>query len=326
MILVRAPLRISYIGGGSDYPTYFKKSNGHVLGATIDKFVYIYANPLASIAKEKIRFSYRQTESVNSLEELEHPVVREMLRFFDWNSPLNIGSYADLPSGVGLGGSSAFAVGLTRILSQLKGDNLSPIETAQIAIKVERKILNESGGYQDQVQAAIGGFREYIFSPKSLSYSEPLLNPNSLKYLQERQLLIWTGGHRDSHGHANFTNSKTSTEEVNQVAILARDFARKLRATNDPKISFELLAEAVVAGWAAKQTFSTPLDPHIKQLEADVMSMGALAVKLCGAGGEGFLLVLGEPHSITSIRNHVDFKQSLNFNFTNFGVETLTQI
>ena len=117
MDLVKAPLRISYVGGGTDYPEFYRHNEGAgVIAAAIDQYVYLYAHPLSEVAEENIRFTYRETESVLKIEDLRHPVMREMLRDVNWNYRTNFGTFADLPSGVGLGGSSSFAVALATLI------------------------------------------------------------------------------------------------------------------------------------------------------------------------------------------------------------------
>jgi D-glycero-alpha-D-manno-heptose-7-phosphate kinase len=304
MIIVRAPLRISYVGGGSDYPNFFEKNTGYVVGSTINKFVYVYANPLASIARERFRFSYRETESVQEISDLAHPVLREMLLLMGIDKPLNIGTFSDLPSGVGLGGSSAFAAALAKLLSLVKNQEMNRHEIAKVAIKVERDILKESGGYQDQYHASFGGFREYQFDNDQVKVSDPLLNQGQLDYINERQILIWTGLQRDSHGPALYTTEKSRTSEVAEVSRLAIACSKELSNSNSGSAAFEILTRYCAAGWTLKQRFSSPLIPEVERYAQIAMDYGAVSLKLCGAGGGGFLLILAEPDSIQKIQTH----------------------
>ena len=326
MILVRAPLRISYIGGGSDYPSFFEKNTGSVVGATINKFVYLYANPLASIARERFRFSYRETESVQEASDFAHPVLREMLLLMGIDTPLNIGTFSDLPSGAGLGGSSAFATALAKLLSLVNNQEIDPHEIAKIAIKVERDILKESGGYQDQFHASFGGFREYQFNNDEVKVSDPLLNQSQLEYMNQRQILIWTGLQRDSHQPASYTNEKSQSVEVAEVGQLAMACSKELSISSSDSAAFEILTRYCDAGWRLKQKFSSPLLPEVERYRQFAMANGALSVKLCGAGGGGFLLVLAEPDSIQNIRTYFGEKIALPFKFEGSGVTKLLHL
>jgi D-glycero-alpha-D-manno-heptose-7-phosphate kinase len=191
-------MRISYVGGGTDYPEYFKDSPGGVISAAINKYVYVYSNPLSDIAVENFRFTYRKSESVNNYSEFQHPVVRELLKYLNWSSRMNMGTFADLPSGIGLGGSSAFSVAMAKLL-EIEDSDFSPSRYAEIAIHIERQVLKESGGHQDQYVSAFGGLRSYDFyGVEEPIVSSCLLNEGNSHYLEARQMLIWVGQTRNS--------------------------------------------------------------------------------------------------------------------------------
>jgi len=147
MKLVKTPLRISYVGGGTDYPSYYLNNEGcGVIAAAINQYVYIYSHKLSPIAKEQIRFTYRETESVNAIGELKHPVLREMLKLRNWPEKTNFGTFSDLPSGVGLGGSSSFAVGLAHLILNAESGEIDPHVLAELAVRVEREELKSLVG------------------------------------------------------------------------------------------------------------------------------------------------------------------------------------
>jgi D-glycero-alpha-D-manno-heptose-7-phosphate kinase len=303
--LVKAPLRISYIGGGTDYPNFYEKNEGAgVIAAAIDQFVYLYAHPLSAIAEENIRFTYRETESVLDIEDLKHPVMREMLRDVKWNSRTNFGTFADLPSGVGLGGSSSFAVALATLIFHNRNLLLDPYNLAKLAIRIEREILGEPGGIQDQYVAAFGGLRKYEFAVSSISVSDQLLDQTSLSFLEERQILIWLGESRDSSGYAAHTRSAISNSHpmLKEMTHLLESTEKALAESIKPSEAFNAIRLGVSEGWVLKKEFIGESHPSVTKIENIVKRFPNVGMKLCGAGGSGFVLVLAEPSTLNEIQ------------------------
>lgn len=304
MIIARAPMRISYVGGGSDYPSFFNTAQGNVVGATINQYVYVYVNELSPIARERIRFSYRETESVDLTADLKHPVLREMLKHLDWKERINIGTFSDLPSGVGLGGSSAFTVALAKLLLRYQGGDPDAYAIAELAVHVERDLLGEPGGRQDQYHAAFGGFRHYAFAKEEIVISEPLLSDESLEYLSDRQILVWVGETRDSSAFAEVTNKAalSNVESILEISNLALQTAESLSATFDLAEQFKILCSAVKTGWDLKKTFTHEMNPNVEKIVNLAFINGAQAAKLCGAGGGGFVLLLCEKENLAELK------------------------
>lgn len=306
MDLVRSPLRISYVGGGTDYPEFYMKNQGAgVIAAAIDQYVYLYGHPLSEVADENIRFTYRETESVLRIEDLKHPVMREMLRDVRWKSRTNFGTFADLPSGVGLGGSSSFAVALATFIFENTNLAREPQDLAKLAIRIEREILGEAGGIQDQYVAAFGGLRKYNFSSSEITVTETLLDPLSIAYLEDRQLLIWLGESRDSSRHAQHTRSviNTSSTLLRDTANLLEITERALSQSSKPSDSFDAIREAVHLGWGLKKKFTSVLHPNVEEVALILKDFPEVAMKLCGAGGTGFILLLAEPKTLRELRS-----------------------
>jgi D-glycero-alpha-D-manno-heptose-7-phosphate kinase len=305
MNLFRAPLRISYVGGGTDYPDFYLHHEGAgSIAAAIDQFVYLYSHSLSDVADESIRFTYRETESVENLIELKHPLMREMLISAGWKDRTNFGTFADLPSGVGLGGSSSFAVALANLIFVKKGLDLNPQRLAEYAIHIEREVLNEPGGIQDQYIAAFGGLRRYSFGKNGTEVSKQLLEGESLSYLEERQMLIWLGKTRDSADHAGYTKSsiKRSSRYLLETANLLNSTSQEIASSLQPIEYFNSLRKAVFQGWQLKKEFTSELDPSVIEIEKIAQSFPDVALKLCGAGGSGFILLLGEPDTLESLK------------------------
>lgn len=305
MIITRTPMRISYVGGGSDYQAHFNDSFGSVIGTTINQYIYVFSKELSEVSTERIRFTYRKTESVNRISSLKHPVLRAVLNELAWESKINLGTFSELPAGVGLGGSSAFTVGLSHMLFHLKGLKVDPETLARFSVMVERDILKEYGGWQDQYHSAYGGFRHYKFTNRGVEASEDLMSDESVKLLNKQQLLVWVGNSRLSSKHAKITERHASRAESVQIsmnALLSESLYNKLKREPRSKRQFELLVEAVNESWALKQKFTAKLSEKVRELVDIGLNNGASAAKLCGAGGSGFILILFEEDQLQNLK------------------------
>jgi D-glycero-alpha-D-manno-heptose-7-phosphate kinase len=309
MKLVKAPMRISYIGGGTDYPNYFNVSPGGVIAAAINQFVYVYSHPLSNISDENFRFTYRLAESVSHYSDLKHPVLREMLIFLKWNSRDNFGTFSDLPSGTGLGGSSAFTVALSHILLKSSERPHSAKYLADLAVNVERRLLQEPGGFQDQYVSAFGDIRAYDFTSRGVEISDSLLKPESIKYLNQRQMLVWVGESRESNIYASVTHesilkNRDYFEETYKIYLETKV---KLQLNQGSAASdFQVISEAVQRGWNLKQKFTASVDSRVQLIISIAQTIGIDSFKLCGAGGTGFVLILAEPEELLLLRTKLD--------------------
>ena len=306
MKLVKTPLRISYVGGGTDYPSYYLNNEGcGVIAAAINQYVYIYSHKLSPIAKEQIRFTYRETESVNAIAELKHPVLREMLNLRNWPEKTNFGTFSDLPSGVGLGGSSSFAVGLAHLILDTGSNEINPHVLAELAVRVERDELKEPGGIQDHYVAAFGGLRKYEFKQSGVEVSPKIMSQDSVSYLEERQMLIWLEETRDSETHAAVTESEIgkSNSYLKEMTDLFQETGKIFSEDMGGAQTFEKIKEAVTLGWSYKKRFTSELSPIVQSVETVLSKFSDVGYKLCGAGGSGFLLVLAEPDILAQIKN-----------------------
>lgn len=305
MIITRTPMRISYVGGGSDFEDHFKRSFGSVIGTTINQYIYVFSNNLSEVSPERIRFTYRQTESVDEILSIKHPVLRTILKELAWESRINLGTFSELPAGVGLGGSSAFTVGLSHLLFYLKSMAVDPETLAKFSIRVERDLLGESGGWQDQYHSAYGGFRHYRFSDEGTEVSESLLTDASIQLLNRQQLLVWVGESRNSSVHAQFTQNQARhgvSEQISRNAELSESLFKRLKTETSPKGQFKLLANGVNEAWALKQEFTSKVSEQVREIIDIGFDNGASAAKLCGAGGSGFVLILFEERNLQSLK------------------------
>ena len=319
-------MRISYIGGGTDYLDYFKESPGGVIAAAINQYVYVYSNPLSEIADENFRFTYRESESVNYTSDFRHPVVREMMGYLKWTSRTNLGTFADLPSGIGLGGSSSFTVAMAKLL-EMENLEPSPEHVAQLAIHVERDLLREPGGIQDQYVAAYGGLRSYDFyGLGNTKVSDSLLSDSCINYLEERQVLVWLGQTRNSSSH-----SLTTIKSINSNRGLLQETYNIYEETKlglqsskgNPEESYKYLESAVQNGWDLKQKFATITEPRIHQVMKVAREKNIDSLKLCGAGGSGFVLLMAEPDQLQSFESDLNGFKFIKPKIDRFGCQNL---
>lgn len=303
--MARSPLRVGLIGGGSDIPEYFnsRPSGGAVLGLSISLSVYVNVLGLASTSPERVRFTYRQTESVEGPSEIHHPVVRAVLEDRVPEGGINIATMADVPGGTGLGSSSAFTVGLIAAIDAWQGRLRGATDLAYEAVRVERDVLSEAGGWQDQFQSAIGGFRLYNFSTRGVSV-EPALADHTADALAGWLLLVGTGKTRDSHEHQLQLSSRLQhqaresqfqiRDSLDSMVRLARDTYEHLTGVGSAIQAISVLAEAVSEGWELKRKTGVE-DGGADEVLSRAKKAGALAGKMCGAGGGGYLFLIAPP-------------------------------
>jgi D-glycero-alpha-D-manno-heptose-7-phosphate kinase len=300
MILTsRTPLRVSLFGGGTDYPEWFRHRPGAVIGFAINKYVYISGLRISDFVDYRYRVTYSRLEVCDRIEDIEHPVVREVLLHQDYRESMDISIQADLPANAGLGSSSAFAVGFINLVSELRGIPRTRLELAQLAIDTEQNLLKERVGVQDQLHAAFGGINRFDFQGDRYRITPIGTNGEGLDRLADWMLLVYTGVKR--HASAvletqldNITNGRVESELVEMVKLVDRGQAvfENERGDDLPVALAKLLDEA----WEIKKSLSTEISTRdIDELFDRCRREGAIGGKLCGAGGGGFLLVLVPP-------------------------------
>ncbi len=300
MIITRTPLRVSFLGGGSDFQEFFKDEIGYVFGSAINLFVYSAVIQHSALVDNKYKLTYRINESVDELNQIQHPLVREILNAFHVDeSGLHVATLADVPARTGLGSSSAFAVGLINAVSVLHSRTLSPFELATKAIEIERNILQEPGGWQDQCHSAFGGLNLFSFKNNSFQRELTITDANFKNYLSEKLILVAAGEARDSGTHANVTLKKLPSVEGRQLArelaMVAKNTAELLKSEVTSREKLHILADAMNVSWKLKQQLGSIHSVEIGEIIQTGFDAGAISAKLCGAGGSGFVLfILGE--------------------------------
>lgn len=330
MWMSRTPLRASFLGGGTDYPSYFRSRPGAVLGGTIDKYIYINALPLNPIAEQRFRITYRTTESVNRVEDIKHPVVREALRLYDWTESLNIATMSDLPGGTGLGSSSAFTVGFINLLNRMRGVELTRYELARQAIHMEQNILCENVGVQDQIHAAFGGLSRYEFTGEGFSIQPLRVSTSRLAALNASLLLVYTGDQRSASEvlATQEQRTKTGNNEVylREMYELTQVGSSLLEVEGEDRATIIRFAELLDQGWLLKrQLGSTVTNSSIDTLYLAGKELGAWGGKLLGAGGGGFVLFLVDPALRPEFLSRFGMDRVVPVSLTNGG-STVTRV
>ncbi len=323
MIITRTPFRISFFGGGTDYPTWYKENGGAVLSTTIDKYCYITCRYLPPFFKHKHRIVYAKQESVNSINEIDHPSVRETLRFLKINKGVEIHHDGDLPSMSGLGSSSAFTVGLLHALSGLKGEMRTKRQLALEAIEIEQKLIGENVGSQDQTAAAFGGFNRIKFGGfEHISVTPIILKPERLEDFQSYLMLFFTDFARNASTIAkeqikNIPNKESELKMMHQMVDQAIGI---LHGRQDLKRFGTLLNEA----WNIKRTLSSKItNPTLDEIYATGIKAGAYGGKLLGAGNGGFMLFFAPPEAHQKIRNKLKKLLYVPFKYENLGSQII---
>lgn len=304
MIISRTPFRISFVGGGSDIDTYYRKKPGAVTSTAIDKYMYVTVNKRFD---STIRVSYTDTEIVNSVDELQHELVRETLKLVGLDGGLEITTIADIPAGTGLGSSSSLTVGLLNAFYAYRGKHRSREQLAQEACEIEIDILEKPIGKQDQYAAAFGNLNHIQFNPDETVFVDPIIcKEETKKQLDKNLLLFYTGIKRNSEDilkdQKKETKEKKAKQEVlGEMVKLAR-VIREAVCNNDLSKFGDILHQ----NWLYKKQMSDKIsNPKIDKWYKTAREAGAKGGKILGAGGGGFLLLYCEQE------NHPDLREAM---------------
>lgn len=322
-IISRTPVRISFFGGGTDYPTYYCRHPGATLGTTIDKYTYISLNTLSHFFEYKLRVSYSKIELVSALEEIQHPSVRGCLHHKSIFPPLDIHISSDLPAKTGLGSSSSFTVGFLNALSAMEGKKTPKQKLAEEACYVEQKIIGENVGSQDQFHAAFGGMNIFEFSGSSIRVRPLVISPIKKQIFQNHLLVFYTGITRYANDIVKEQIDKT--KNLDNDSYLKRMYEMVFQAEEIISDASEteimpLLGQLLHEGWNLKKRLSSKIsNPFIDELYDQALSCGAYGGKLCGAGSGGFLALLVAPENQPNVRSALKDFLEVKLGFENEG-------
>lgn len=316
MIISRTPFRISLFGGGTDYPAWFRKHGGAVLGMAINKYCYISVRPLPPFFGHKHRIAYSKVEVVREISEIQHPAVRGILQEMGVKDGLEIHHDADLPARSGLGSSSAFTVGLINALCAMRGQMITKRDLSREAIRIEQEILKESVGCQDQIWAAHGGFNQIDFMPNDGFAVTPLvLKPERRAELCQSLMLAFTGFSRFASDFAH-DQIENIDRRTNQLAAMRQMVDQALDILRDDRAPLRALGELLHESWLLKRELATNVStPEVDAIYAAARDAGAIGGKLLGAGGGGFMVFLVEPGARQRVRERLDKLVHVAFDF-----------
>jgi len=320
MIITRTPFRISFFGGGTDYPGWFREHGGAVLATTIDKYCYITCRRLPPFFEHKHRIVYSRIENVKHNDEIQHPAVRTVLNWANVVEGLEIHHDGDLPARSGLGSSSAFTVGLAHALYSLRGQMVSQHVLAKDAIHIEQNLIGENVGSQDQVSAAYGGFNRITFHRDDTFDVAPVILPGPRREeLRDHLMLCFTGFSRtaDEIAKSKIANLKKRETELKHIREMV-DEAIAILA--DSRVSIDEFGKLLDLGWQRKRSLSDRVStPEIEQIYDEAKRAGAIGGKILGAGGGGFMLLFAKPERHAAIRERLKNLVHVSFNFDESG-------
>ncbi|MHB1606638.1 MAG: GHMP family kinase ATP-binding protein [Leptospirales bacterium] len=303
MIITRTPFRISFFGGGTDYPTWFQEHGGQVLATTIDKYCYINCRYLPPFFEHKHRIVYSRIENVKKIEEIDHPAIKGVLTWLNWEKGLEIHHDGDLPARSGLGSSSSFTVGLINTLYALRGERISKKDLSRKAIHVEQDIIKEHVGSQDQISAAYGGFNRIEFHKNGDFSVEPVvIGHNRLEELQSHLMLFFTGISRNAPeiAKSKIDNFRDRISELKTMDKMVTEGQSILLSPTTPISEFGALLHE---SWMLKRSLSDKVsNTVVDQVYETARKNGALGGKILGAGGGGFFLIFAPPALHPKIR------------------------
>jgi len=323
MLISRTPFRISLFGGGTDYPSWYLNNGGSVLATTINKYCYISCRYLPPFFEHRFRAVYSNIEMVQGFEEIQHPSIRETIRFMGLNRGLEIHHDGDLPARSGMGSSSSFTVGLLHALYALQGKMPDKQRLALESIYIEQDMIKETVGSQDQVSAAYGGLNHIVFKPNGeIEVRALILPPERRRELNSHLLLFYTGIKRTASNIAKsyVEDIESKEKQLNLIGKQVDEGIAILTGTRCICNVGELLNEA----WKIKQSLSTKVTNNVvDDIYERARKAGAIGGKVTGAGGGGFLLLFAPPSAHERIRQALQDLIYVPFKFESSGSQII---
>ena len=326
MLITKAPFRVSYFGGGTDYPKWYLKNSGATINTSINKYSYIVLNPQEKVNIKKFRIRYFYREEVNDIKSIKHPTIRNLFKYFKVKRlpQLDLIHFNDLPAQTGIGSSSAFTVGLIKAFLELKNIKKNKNEIFKIASYIEQKMNREHIGSQDQICSAIGGFlfTKYSKNNKKIYKRYPLSN-NTIKQIQRNSMLIYSNRKRFASDIAadvikNSISKKKYFKEIFDIALEAKKIIENKNFDN------LLFGNLINESWNLKKKTSKQINtPEASEIIQFAKQNGALGGKILGAGGGGMILIYGEKNQNDIISSKLKNYSTINFKFEDQGVQRI---
>ena len=296
MIITRTPFRISFAGGGTDLREFYSQESGRVISTSIDKYIYVVIKRQLGIVEHKYRINWSQVEFKDKIEDIEHPIVKEALKFFKVDFPIEITTFSDIPGQTGLGSSSSFAVGLVNALHALRGEMVTKHTLASEAAHIEVDVLGRAMGKQDHFAAAYGNLNVFTFNPDESVTVEPVLyRPEIKKSIENNLLLFYLKTKRDASKilitqQQETQNKRNCLRELQDLVVPLRNIL-----SNSSGNELNKFGELLDKGWKIKRELTDKISSdEIDNYYQKAKDSGAIGGKLLGAGGGGFLLLYVE--------------------------------
>lgn len=321
MIISQTPFRMSFFGGGTDFPEYFKENGGAVISSTFDKYCYVTVRHLPRYFEYRTHLTYSKMEYVNDYTEIEHPLIREAMHMQDMHE-LRLTYESDLPAKSGLGTSSSFAVGMLNAFYALKGKYIDKKRLADEAIYLERTLCKENGGIQDQIAAAFGGLNRIDFNREGYTVNPIIIDEKRKELLNENLMLFFTGFSRFSSDI-----QKNARKEMNSNIAMLKEMYQLVDEAEQVLIGKGELKEfgkLMEYSWKMKSRLASNISTDaIDHIYDKAKRAGAIGGKLLGAGGGGFLLFYVEPDMQNEIRKKLDSMLYVPFRLENMGTRII---
>ena len=325
MIISRTPLRISFFGGGTDYPIFYKEAHGGaVLSTTINKHSYVICRRLPPFFDYNYRIRYTVREETKTIAEIKHPSVRECLNFMNFGYGIEIQHNADLPAMSGLGSSSAFTVGLLNALYALKGELISKRQLALKAIHIEQDLIKENVGSQDQTIASFGGFNKIEFGGQRKIMVYPMtLEPGKINYLQRHLMLFFTGFPRSASEIAA-EQIKMTPQKTSELTSMMQMVDEAVKVLNGPQEGYDDFGKLLHEAWQLKRSLTPRISTSlIDEIYESARKAGAIGGKLLGAGGGSFILLFANPKEHEKIKERLGKLLYVPFEFHDLGSQII---
>lgn len=323
MIITRTPFRISFFGGGTDFPIWYRQNRAKIINVAINKYCYVNIRKLPPFFKFKYRLRYHQTEEVENINKIKHPTVRESLKFLKYNDYFEMIHNADLPAQSGLGASSSFTVSLLNCLNALNNKYISKKKLAMQAINIEQNKVKDFVGSQDQIVASFGGFNVIDFYGDNFKVNQLPLGYKNIKKLEESILLVFSGFSRSASNVEKNKIKKFSKniEYLNEISKISEEAEDKLYNSKNILSDF---AELLNKHWYYKKKLSENVsNSSINKLINIGLNNGAVGAKVLGAGDGGFILFLSDKKNISKLKKKFSNKLSLEIEFDSTGSQLI---
>jgi len=324
MIISRAPFRISFFGGGTDYPGWYNEHRGAVLATTIDKYCYVTVRHLPPFFHYNYRIRYTKREETQTISEIKHPSVRECLAFLGFDRGVEVQHNADLPARIGVGSSSTFTVCLLNALYALEGKMVTKTQLALEAIHIEQDIIKENVGSQDQTMAAFGGFNRIEFGgPQQILVQPVTVDTQRLRSLHDHLMLFFTGFARTASRIAS-EQIKRTPEKTTELERMCKMVDEAISILNGRKSDLNDFGRLLHESWMIKRSLTRKVTtPLIDEIYERGRRAGALGGKLLGAGGGGCILFYVNPERQDKVREELNKALFIPFEFENLGAQII---